>query len=106
MKAKVIRTEISRDGIIHLADHDLPPGRVNVIILYDDTKSPELSLDAKDLPQMQKIYRSAGTRLAGLRLKISDAKQYTKKTNEQAGISRYQHPRLFFTRPLAQDHSL
>ena len=50
MKAKVIRTEISRDGIIHLADHDLPPGRVNVIILYDDTKSPELSLDAKDLP--------------------------------------------------------
>jgi len=50
MKAKVIRTEISKDGIIHLADHDLPPGRVNVIILYDDTKSPELSLDAKDLP--------------------------------------------------------
>ena len=50
MKAKVIRTEISRDGIIHLADHDLPPGRVKVIILYDDTKSPELSLDAKDLP--------------------------------------------------------
>jgi hypothetical protein len=50
MKAKVIRTEISRDGIIHLADHDLPPGRVNVIILYDDTKSQELSLDAKDLP--------------------------------------------------------
>ena len=50
MKAKVIRTEVSKDGIIHLADHDLPPGRVNVIILYDDTKSPELSLDAKDLP--------------------------------------------------------
>ena len=40
MKAKVIRTEVSKDGIIHLADHDLPPGRVNVIILYDDTKSP------------------------------------------------------------------
>ncbi len=50
MKAKVIRTEVSKDGIIHLANHDLPPGRVNVIILYDDTKSPELSLDAKDLP--------------------------------------------------------
>ena len=36
MKAKVIRTEIGRDGIIHLGDHDLPPGRVKVIILYED----------------------------------------------------------------------
>ena len=50
MKAKVIRTEISRDGIIHVADHDLPPGRVSIIILYDDTKLRDLSLDAKDLP--------------------------------------------------------
>ena len=51
MKAKVIRTKISKDGIIHVVDHELPPGQVNVIILYDDTKLPHASiLDVKDLP--------------------------------------------------------
>lgn len=51
MKAKIIHTKISKDGIIHVVDHELPPGQVNVIVLYDDTKLPPPSIsDIKDLP--------------------------------------------------------
>ena len=51
MKAKIINTKISKDGIIHVVDHELPPGQVNVIVLYDDTKLPQPSIsDVKDLP--------------------------------------------------------
>ena len=51
MKAKVIHTEIRKDGIIHVVDHELPPGKVNIIILYNDSEllQPSIS-NVKNLP--------------------------------------------------------
>ena len=40
MKAKIIQTDIRKDGIIHIVDHELPHGQVNIIILYNDSKLP------------------------------------------------------------------
>ena len=51
MKAKIINTKISKDGIIHVVDPELPPGQVSVIVLYDNTILPQPSIsDVKDLP--------------------------------------------------------
>lgn len=52
MKAKVIHTEVSKDGIIHVVDHDLPPGEVDLIILLGNSDHPQSAhmLDAKHIP--------------------------------------------------------
>ncbi len=38
MKAKVIHTKISKNGVIHVEDHDLPPGEADIIVLLRDLK--------------------------------------------------------------------
>jgi len=51
MKAKIIQTEIRKDGIIHIVDHELPHGQVNIIILYNDLELSQSSIsDVKKLP--------------------------------------------------------
>lgn len=52
MKAKVIHTEVTREGVIHVVAPDLPPGEVDIIILVrnlEETGPPRLP-DLRNLP--------------------------------------------------------
>lgn len=52
MKAKVIHTEISKGGVIHVVAPDLPPGEVDLIVLLhnSDVSQPPRTSDVRQLP--------------------------------------------------------
>jgi len=52
MKVKLIHTEVKKKGVIHVVDHDLPPGEVDLIVLLGNSEpfqSPPVS-ESKKLP--------------------------------------------------------
>jgi len=50
MKAKIIHTEITTGGVIHVVDQELPPGSADIIILFPEAKPFAAHPTAKQLP--------------------------------------------------------
>ena len=39
MRAKLVHTEVGEDGVIRIVDPDLPPGEVDVLVLFGEVES-------------------------------------------------------------------
>jgi len=50
MKAKVIHTKISKGGVIHVEDRDLPPGEVDLIVLLRNSEPIQRPFPSEGIP--------------------------------------------------------
>ena len=50
MKAKVIHTKVSKEGVIHVVDQDLPTGEVDLIVLINEFPQAHRVSDVKRIP--------------------------------------------------------